>query len=497
MSNLLGSVKELAWLNRAIKTKAGNQGVNVRVLFVGRNGKVPARFMQSAPPAIKKKIKAKSSVESWVSKTGPCWVIQTMFVEAKNHNGLFSPSPFSMARDLMGACFRQMTGEAVKSISIDYVGGSKEELQGLAVGIELSQYRFKKLWPKAEPSVFKVKIKSDLKAEDKLLQNAAYVGEAVNLARFLVDLPPNALGPKQYAEILKLHFSKKGKTKVEIWNEQRLKKEKMGLHIAVGQGSTDKSCMVHVEYRNGGKAKPVAFVGKGITFDSGGLDLKPASGMRLMKKDMGGSASVAGVAHWVIQSKLKVNCDFYFAIAENAVNENSFRPGDILTSRLGKTVEIHNTDAEGRLVLADVLTVAAEKKPELLIDIATLTGAIKYGLGANTPGMFSSQDNLAESLLRSGQARGDVFWRMPLIPEERSRLKSEVADMVNCTDGFGGAITAALFLESFTGGVPWAHFDIYAWTGRGKGALSTSGGTGQIVQAMTHFLEEFEQNQKS
>lgn len=259
--------------------------------------------------------------------------------------------------------------------------------------------------------------------------------------------------------------------------------------MAVGQASMQEPHMVHIQYRGAGKAKPIAFVGKGVTFDAGGLDIKPAAGMRLMKKDMGGSASVAGIAYWVIHSKAKINCDFYFAIAENSVAKESFRPGDVLTARNGKTVEIHNTDAEGRLVMADSLTVASEKKPKILIDIATLTGAIKYGLGGNVPGLFSNQDNLAECLLRSGQRHGDLCWRMPLIPEEKSRLKSDVADLVNCTNGYGGAITAALFLEMFTQNVPWAHFDIYAWAESAKGALAGAGGSGQIVQLMSDFLE--------
>ena len=313
----------------------------------------------------------------------------------------------------------------------------------------------------------------------------------MNMARFLVDLPPNALNPKTYSEALEGVFSKAKNTKVTTWNMTRLKKEKMGLHIGVGQAAEEKPCLVHIQYRNGGKSQPLAFVGKGITFDSGGLDLKPASGMRLMKKDMGGSASVVGLAYWLTQSQLKLNCDFYLALAENSVSDESFRPGDILTARSGKTVEIHNTDAEGRLVLADALSVATEKKPEFVLDIATLTGAIKYGLGANTPGLFSNSDNLAETLLRSGQSMGDVVWRMPLVPEERSRLRSEVADVVNCTDGFGGAITAALFLEMFTNNVPWAHLDIYAWNDSAKGPFRARGGSGQIVQLLSHFLENY------
>ena len=214
--------------------------------------------------------------------------------------------------------------------------------------------------------------------------------------------------------------------------------------------------------------------------------------MRLMKKDMGGSACLMGLAHWLIFSKVQLNCDFYFALAENSVAGNSFRPSDVLTARNGKTVEIHNTDAEGRLVMADSLALAAESKPQFIIDVSTLTGAVKVGLGSQLAGCFSNDDQLAETLLQSGKDRGDLFWRMPLIPEERSRLRSDFADMVNCTDGFGGAITAALFLEAFVDDIPWVHFDIYAWQDRPSGPFSHKGGSGQMVQALSGFLELLE-----
>ena len=176
------------------------------------------------------------------------------------------------------------------------------------------------------------------------------------------------------------------------------------------------------------------------------------------------------------------------------MSKESFRPGDVLQARNGMTVEIHNTDAEGRLVMADSITLAKENKPQCIIDLSTLTGAIKFGLGSQTPGLFSNSDNLAEALLKSGQKRGDVSWRMPLVPDEKARLRSDVADVVNCTSGFGGAVTAALFLEMFTGGVPWAHYDIYAWTESARGPYAASGGTGQIVQSMAYFLRQEAEN---
>lgn len=249
----------------------------------------------------------------------------------------------------------------------------------------------------------------------------------------------------------------------------------MGLHVAVGQASQEKPCLIHLSYKGSSSKDHVAFVGKGITFDSGGLDLKPSSGMRDMKKDMGGSASVIALAYWMMKNKIKLNAEFYLAIAENSVNENAFRPGDIIQSRSGKTVEIHKTDAEGRLVLADSLALAVEKKPQWVINVATLTGAIKVALGETTAGLFSNDDKLSQKILKSAQKTGDNCWRMPLDPSQKNKLKTDAADLVNAHEGFGGAVTAALFLEAFVGNVPWAHFDIYSWTGP-TGAFSERGG---------------------
>lgn len=497
MGDLQSYIKNMSWVQRGLKAKAGAKGVNLRMIFVGREQNLTSAMMDSAPPHIRQKLKDKSTVENWVSNAGPQWVIQAQYVEAKSHYGFFTPSAYAMARDLVGTCIRQILVEDIKTLQVEYIGASEEEFKGLLVGLEMGRYVFKKIWPSDKLPIVSIKIKNGFKNAESLMTEALHLGESINLARFLVDLPGNALGPKSYADLLKDHFSSLKGTKLKIWNHQKLAKENMGLHCAVGEGSLDQSYMVHIEYRGRKNGPTIAFVGKGITFDTGGLDIKPSSGMRTMKKDMGGSASVAGIANFIIKQKLPINCDFYFAIAENAVSEKSFRPGDIFTARNGQTVEIHNTDAEGRLVLADVMALAAEAKPDCLIDIATLTGAIKLGLGATTPGLFSNDDNLAETLLRSGQATGDGAWRMPLVPEENARLKSDVADLINCTDGFGGAVTAALFLEKFTAGIPWAHFDIYAWNDRAKGPFAYSGGNGQMVQSLSYFVQSQIQNLKA
>ncbi|MGZ3690904.1 MAG: leucyl aminopeptidase family protein, partial [Pseudobdellovibrio sp.] len=314
--------------------------------------------------------------------------------------------------------------------------------------------------------------------------------------RHLVNLPPNDINPATIEALIKkdLQFNAAA-VKIDVWDAKKLDQENMHLHLAVGKGSDTPPRMVHIKYRPKKKSskKPIAFVGKGITFDTGGLDIKPSAGMRLMKKDMGGAAAVIGLAYWAIQSKYDRACDFYLALAENSVDAKSMRPSDVYKSRAGFLVEIDNTDAEGRLVLADVMDVAAKQAgadaPEYLIDLATLTGAIKVALGADVAGLFSNDDKLATQLQNAGQATGEPNWRMPLVQKYFSSMSSNFADFKNSGEGFGGAITAALFLEKFCNGVKWAHLDIYSWTDKVQGPFAAAGASGQPVQSLIHWLK--------
>ncbi|HLL31991.1 MAG TPA: leucyl aminopeptidase family protein, partial [Allosphingosinicella sp.] len=214
----------------------------------------------------------------------------------------------------------------------------------------------------------------------------------------------------------------------------------------------------------------IALVGKGVCFDSGGLDIKPSSGMRLMKKDMGGAAHALALARLVMKSRLPVRLHLLIPAVENSVSGAAFRPGDVLRSRKGLTVEIGNTDAEGRLILGDALTKAAEGEPELILDFATLTGAARVALGPDLPALFANDDALADSLLAGGRAVADPVWRMPLWGPYEEMLASDIADIGNASDApMAGAVTAALFLQKFVpDGVPWAHLDTYAWRGSAK-----------------------------
>lgn len=399
--------------------------------------------------------------------------------------------PAVRVRDTVGATLGQLEKMEVTWAEFDFQLDAAG-VEAAVLGLELALYRFKRVF-KGEGA----KISLSLRARGKVisestLMRATALGVSANLARHLVNLPPNLLNPVTYAEATEQVLSGLKNVKIEIWDEKRLNKEKMGLLLGVGQGSATPPRLVQIRYRPTGTAKkaPVALVGKGITFDTGGLDIKPSSGMRLMKKDMGGSAAVLALMYYAASSGLKVPLDGYLSLAENAIGGNSFRPSDILVARNGSTVEIHNTDAEGRLVLADAMDVAVtqEMKPRFLIDVATLTGAIKVALGASLAGLFSTDAKLAQALAAAGQQSGDPSWVMPLVQRYRTQLNSIFADQLNAADGFGGAITGALFLEKFARDVPWAHLDIYAWKDSAEGAFLEGGGSGQSVFALAQWL---------
>ncbi|HPQ50972.1 MAG: leucyl aminopeptidase [Alphaproteobacteria bacterium] len=290
---------------------------------------------------------------------------------------------------------------------------------------------------------------------------------SVFLARDLVNAPPNKLYPESFAEIIKKTLTPLG-VKVQIFDDKALAKMEMGCLLSVGQASEHLPRLVIMTWDGMGSAKqkaqkPLALVGKGITFDSGGLNVKPFEGMMDMKMDMGGAATVVGTMHALASRKCKVPVVAAVALAENSISDEATRPSDIVTSYAGKTVEILNTDAEGRLVLADALTYIQKKHdPAFIIDLATLTGAIMVALGVNHCGAFVNDDKLWKGLEKSSHQTGEKIWRMPLDPSFRKEMDSEFADIKNIGSGrMGGACTAAAFLEEFIDeGRPWAHLDI-------------------------------------
>ncbi|MEO5668575.1 MAG: leucyl aminopeptidase family protein [Bdellovibrionota bacterium] len=406
-------------------------------------------------------------------------------------------SAYGHGRDMLGAAIRKYLRKDHAALEIHFENLPEEALLGALVGLEMSHYSFR-------PRSFPYPVNTTLLSGGRVLpasivERGARLGRAVNFSRHLVNLPPNELNPPNYADAVKKLFAKSKTMSVEVWDETRLEKENLQLLLAVGSGSATPPRLVRLRYRPSGTkgksgAPRIVFVGKGITFDSGGLDIKPASGMRLMKKDMGGSASVLGLAYWLEDSGVKDNVDFYLAMAENSMGDRAFRPGDVYKTRKGLTIEIDNTDAEGRLVLADALTVALEDaEPEYLIDLATLTGAGKVALGTELASLFATDDTFLKELLKSAQETEDLSWPMPLWEKYDSMYKSSFADWANSSaGGFGGAITAALFLKKFVDPSPvkWAHYDIYGWKDSAEGPFSDKGGNAQCVQALVNWLEK-------
>ncbi|WP_378943431.1 leucyl aminopeptidase [Mesorhizobium sp. ANAO-SY3R2] len=340
---------------------------------------------------------------------------------------------------------------------------------GLASGILLRAYSFDKYKTKKDNGDGKADDKklakitihcADPAAAKKAFADAESVVDGVLLARDLVNEPANVLGPVEFAEQAK-ELEKVG-VKVEVLTEKDMKKLGMGALLGVAQGSVRPPRMAIMQW-NGGKAKdkPIAFVGKGVVFDSGGVSIKPAAGMEDMKGDMGGAAAVTGLMHALASRKAKVNAVGIIGLVENMVDGNAQRPGDIVTSMSGQTIEVLNTDAEGRLVLADALWYCNQRfEPKFMVNLATLTGAVMVALGQHHAGLFSNNDELAERLTASGTATQEKLWRMPLGADYDKLIDSKNADMKNIGGRYGGSITAAQFLQRFVKETPWAHLDI-------------------------------------
>ncbi len=316
------------------------------------------------------------------------------------------------------------------------------------------------------------------------------IAESINFARDLVNAPPNDLNPVTLARAATRESKKLGLS-CRIWNKARIEREGMNLLLAVNKGSAIEPRVIHVVYKPSRPKKKVVFVGKGLTFDAGGLCIKPAASMVDMKCDMAGSAATLGIVFAAARLKLPVEVHAVVGSTENMTGAKAYRPGDVYKSREGKTVEVINTDAEGRLVLADVLSWAVKKlKPDYMIDHATLTGACIVALGPYRAALYTDDDKLAAAYLDAAKGEGESFWRMPLDKELRSMLKSPIADLKHIGGRYGGSITAALFLKEFVDETTWMHLDIAgpAFVDRAHGRLP-KGGTGFGVATGVRFLE--------
>ncbi len=371
------------------------------------------------------------------------------------------------ARAFAGKAARAANGEKATRLVLVLPEGLDSRLRYLAEGLELGAYRFTKYLtgdrrPKKELDkvtvVTRAAVAPDAKAKIDLGQRIAF---AVNLSRDLSNEPPNALPPAALADAAKAVGKEHG-LKVEVFDFKEIQKRGMRLIQAVGQGSAHEPRFVHMQYIPAGKSKKrLVFVGKGITFDTGGISIKPAAGMGEMKHDMSGAGNMVGLMAAVAALKPSVEVHALMACAENMPDGNAYRPGDVWPSLDGKSVEIINTDAEGRLVLADALAYAKGLRPDLLVDNATLTGACVVALGNTCSGFYATNDETANEFAAAVKQAGEQMWRMPLLEELKEQLKSDVADLKHTGDRWGGSITAALFLREFIGDTKnWVHADI-------------------------------------
>lgn len=373
---------------------------------------------------------------------------------------------------------------------------SAELAAQVGLGAVLRAYRFDRYRTKEKaedkPALAKLTIAlADAAPAKKLFQRLEKLSDAMATARDLVAEPANVLYPASYAA--RVAALKVKGLEVEILTDKDMKKLGMGSMLGVGQGSDHPPRIVVLRYEGGKSgAAPIAFIGKGVTFDSGGLSLKTAKGMEDMKWDMAGSAAVVGAMLAIAGRGAKVNAVGVIGLVENMPSATAQRPGDIVTSMSGQTIEVLNTDAEGRLVLADVLWYAQDRfKPVAMIDLATLTGAIVTALGHEHVGLFSNDDPLSEALIAAGKATGELVWRLPLGEAYDRLIKSDIADMKNIGDGTAGSIVGAQFLQRFVNGTPWAHLDIagVAWSSKDR-PTTPKGATGWGVRLLDRLVAD-------
>ncbi len=406
-------------------------------------------------------------------------------------------------RAFAASVVRKATALRAKSLALSpaEIGVAQDRrMDTLLFAARLADYRFDRYRTKerkdAPPKLMTLTLVGkewgQKKRFDAAARRAERLAEAVALARDLINEPASVVTPDAFAKEAR-RVAKAAGLECIVLEPKQLERERFGMLLAVGQGSYNTPRVVHLIYRPKKRAqRRVALIGKGVTFDSGGLSLKPATSMEDMKVDMSGGAAVLAAMSVLAEAGIEHEVHGFVGLVENMPSGRSYRPGDVLTSRKGTTVEVNNTDAEGRLVLGDVIDYAKSAvDPDAVIDLATLTGACMVALGPVTAGLFANDENLARALLDAARLAGEDIWRMPLTDSLKDQLKSDVADMKNTGDRLGGAITAALFLQEFVGDTPWAHLDIAgpATSSKEKGVLA-KGGTGFGVATLLEFLSQ-------
>ena len=474
---------------------AGLPRAGVLVVFAGEGGKLGALATDvdgKTGGHVKRAIKSssfvgkKDQILDIVSPSGP---FSRVFVFGTGRDGNLSPLEHQMLGGAIAGALQ------TARVTVAHVLVERAEITALiASGARLRVYTFNRY--KSKPSESAV-LKSlsfhcpDHGAAKRVFARHAAAVDGVHLARNLVNEPPNRLYPAEFANRAR-ELTRHG-IKVEVLTPGQMRKLGMGALLGVAQGSVHEARLAIMRWDGGRKGeKPVAFIGKGVTFDTGGISIKPAAGMEEMKGDMAGAACVTGLMLALARRKAKVNAVGAIGLVENMPDGNAQRPGDIVTSMSGQTIAVLNTDAEGRLVLADVLWYVQKRfKPQFMINLATLTGAIVVSLGKEHAGLFSNNDELAGRLAEAGIATGEKVWRMPLAPEYDKLIDSDVADMKNIGGRNGGAITAAQFLQRFVNGVPWAHLDIAGTAiDSARTSINQSWGSGWGVRLLDRLVTD-------
>ncbi len=443
----------------------------VVAVMCGQDGTLPESVVELAAGAAVQKAIAASEFKGGFGKTLTVHVPEGSELDRViviGMGNIADLSEYSWLK-LGGTTFAALNGAAKAAIMLQQPEGADpvgpEQAADFAMGLQLAAYRFDHYKTKSDAKSkekaarISVHLKSATRA-NKAWENAQGVAGGVMLARDLVNEPPNVLNPVEFAK--RAGQLKKLGCDVEILDEKAMEKLKMGALLGVSRGSRNPARMAIIQWKGGKpKDKPVAFVGKGVTFDTGGISLKPPSGMEDMKGDMGGAAAVTGLMHALASRKAKANVVGIIALVENMPDGDAQRPGDIVTSMSGQTIEIINTDAEGRLVLADALWHCNKKfKPKFMVNLATLTGAILVALGNHHAGLFSNDDELSEQLSGAGEVTEERVWRLPVSATYDKLIDSKFADMKNSGGRYAGSITAAQFLKRFVGDTPWAHLDV-------------------------------------
>ena len=401
-------------------------------------------------------------------------------------------------RRAIGRVARQLGRRKTVATTLPQIVGAKDQLEAVQATVEgvlLGSYRFDRYKSKSDGAarrLAKVTIlgsgKTDAKGAKESIRRGEVIAESQMWARDLVNTPALDLPPAGLAKEAQAMAKEVGLT-CKVWTEAELKKGGFGGVLGVGQGSVRPPRLIELKYSGGGKGPPIALTGKGIAFDSGGLSIKDATGMEWMKSDMGGAASILATMRAIALLKPKVNVIAAIPSAENMPSGSAIRPGDVLKHRGGTTSEVLNTDAEGRLVLADSLAFLAEKKPRVIIDTATLTGACMIALGTDLWGAMGNDRDLIRDVLAAGDAAGEPGWELPMHEPYRKLIDSDIADIKNIGKRYGGAITAAMFLREFVGDVPWVHLDIAgpAFSER-QGDYWPKGATGSPVRALVRYV---------